>query len=208
MMHAIGEIFKPEEKPIKRARDKCGFTCCLVWSFKTIVRVVCIIAGALQTGMGGYVFYSISSTKDKSVKNYLQLSVIGIYACLTGLMILFAESRTRWTRRAVKVFIFLCNGLARGLVYLIIGGVDVPIPFKVFFVTSLYIGLVVVLGGILSIFEFLFTWRRNRARMNKAIATRQEENKKTQLYDLFEKEDSFNKNKLQEELEMKPMEEA
>ncbi|EGC28226.1 hypothetical protein DICPUDRAFT_93359 [Dictyostelium purpureum] len=192
MMHALGDLFKPEEKEITMERDHCSSGCCVIWTWKVFVRIICLLAGILQTAMGGWVFYTIGSTKTKTVENYLQLSVIGFYCCLTGLMIVFAESRTRWTRRAVKVFVFFCNGLARGLIYILVGAVDqAPLNVEVFGVENVhrYVGLVCIAGGLVSIGEFLMTFRRNRARLNKAIARHQEETKGTQLYDLFERDD-------------------
>ncbi|KAK5584300.1 hypothetical protein RB653_005908 [Dictyostelium firmibasis] len=224
MMHALGDLFKPEEKEIKMDRDKCSGACVAIWTWKTIVRVICLIAGGVQVFMGGYVFYSISFTKDHSVQNYLSLSVVGFYACLTGLLIIFAETRTRWTRRAVKVFVFLCNGLSRGIIYILIGAIDQsPIPFKFLnYITSMHIGLVCIAGGVVSIVEFLVTYRRNRARLNEAIASHQQQTKGTELYDLFEREDFNNPenavaydmekgkdpNYIHQDLEMQPVQEA
>eukprot|EP01133_Synstelium_polycarpum_P003791 gene3791-4372_t len=103
MMHNIGEIFKPEEPPLKRTGDKCGLACCVIISFK----ITAIVA-----------------------------------------------------------------------------------------------------GGVFSILLFVFTWRRNRARKNKDIATLQEQQKKTQLYDLFEREEEKKDQKKEKDLEMQPIEEA
>ncbi|KAF2071037.1 hypothetical protein CYY_007635 [Polysphondylium violaceum] len=221
MMHALGSIFKPEDKPLKVERDKCSFSCCLIWSFKTFVRLICFIMGCAQTAMGAYIFYTLSTTKDHAVKNYLALAVTGFYGVLTGVIIIFSETRTRWTRKAVKVFIFLCTGLARGLVYILFGAINTPIKMDLKIGTfdriPVLIGMGVVAGGILSIIEFCLTYRRNRHRLNDAIAKNQEETKKTQLYDLFEKEDAHG-NKIPpntkekdphfQDLEMQPIEEA
>ncbi|KYR00302.1 hypothetical protein DLAC_03471 [Tieghemostelium lacteum] len=205
MMHAIGDLFKPDEKPLEIPRDTCGFTCCLIWTFKSFVRTFCLIVGFVQLAFGGYVFYQVSdanSYKTKSetiVQTYLRLCAIGIFAVLSGLLIIFAESRTRWTRRAVKVFIILCTGLARGLIYIVIAAVDIGIPFEVKLVklpipiNSKLIGAAVAAAGLLSIIEYLLTWRRNRLRFNKTVSEHQEKTKKTQLYDLFERDEPIKK---------------
>ncbi|EFA79087.1 hypothetical protein PPL_07912 [Heterostelium album PN500] len=214
MMHAVGEIFQPNEPPLERSKEPCGFVCCLLFSFKIFVRIFCLICGIAQCGMGAWSFYSMATTNDHSIQSYLQYAVIGFYGILSGLMIIYAEIRNRWTRKAIRVFIFLANGLARGLVYFLIGVVNVPIPItimKIKLLTARYIGFVIIGGGLLSILSFLLGWRRKRLRKNYDLTVAQEKAKKTQIYELFEqteddkKKTDINKDK---DLEMQNFEEA
>ncbi|GAM19897.1 hypothetical protein SAMD00019534_030720, partial [Acytostelium subglobosum LB1] len=211
MMHAVGEIFKPDEPPLERTKEKCGFFCCVLFTFKLFVRLICLVAGAAQCAMGGYTFYNIANTKTKTIENYIQLSVIGFFAVVTGLAILFAEIRNRWTKKTLRVMIFIANGLARGFVYILIGCIDIPIPFKFWKVTAMHVGVGIIGCGVLSIITFLVSWRRKRQRKNKDIATAQDKTKKTQLYDLFEREDSLKeqitKDGNEKDLEMQPVQE-
>ncbi|EGG20708.1 hypothetical protein DFA_00569 [Cavenderia fasciculata] len=210
MMHAV-EMLKPDDPPLKRSKEPCGLWCCCVFTIALLIRLLCLVAGGVQTAMGGYTFFMIVGTKDKSAVNILQLTVIGIFGLMTGVMILYAELRNRWTRKSLKVFIFLCNGLARGLVYILVGCINIPIPFKVKLgieITAMYIGFFIIGAGFLSLIFWAFTWRRKRLMHRNDIAAHQISEHKTQIYELFEQKQTADPKQQKGDVEMKPVQEA
>ncbi|GAM19081.1 hypothetical protein SAMD00019534_022560 [Acytostelium subglobosum LB1] len=202
MMHQVGDIFQAEEAPLERSKNECGVCCFLIYTLKIFVRLLCLVCGCVQIAMGGFTFYNLSFTRDHSIQNYIQLTVIGAYGVITGFTMLFAEARNKWTRSHIKVLVVLANGLSRGFIYLLIGGLDIPIPFKFRFLKAIYIGAAIMGAGMLSIIAYLVAFRRNRLRKNDDIARKQEKQKRMFIYDIFEKEIEDEKNGASAPLEM------
>jgi len=117
------------------------------------------------------------SFESDSLLNAIQ----GTFLALAGLCILSAELRNRWTsKRGVKVFVFLESWGGRGVFYLIVGALNIPIKVKVMnisYATGLEFGGAVALSGILSIalFPFFFNLNRRREEVKQIWETKKAE---------------------------------
>lgn len=134
------------------------------------VRFYCLIAGLAELGYGGWIFYqtAVDVVPTKIPLNILAGIATGGFCCLGGLAIMFAECRTRWSsRRGVKVFVFLGSWIGRGVFYLVIALLNLPIKVEVYNlkqVTGQEFAAVVGLAGILSICMHPFFWHLERIR--------------------------------------------
>lgn len=141
-----------------------------LYFFMILVRFYCAIAGFAELGYGGWIFYN---TATVVVPTKVPLDIVagiatGGFLLIAGLAILFAELRTRWTaQRSVKVFVFLGSWVGRGLFYLAIALLNLPIQVEVYnlkLVQGKEFAAVVGLAGLLSLIMHPFFWHLERIR--------------------------------------------
>eukprot|EP01112_Ceratiomyxa_fruticulosa_P007405 TRINITY_DN1918_c0_g1_i2.p1 TRINITY_DN1918_c0_g1~~TRINITY_DN1918_c0_g1_i2.p1 ORF type:complete len:252 (-),score=54.17 TRINITY_DN1918_c0_g1_i2:136-891(-) len=169
----------PPKEELPDKPPKVRGHCCLYFA-AALVRLVCIIAGFAELGYGGWICY-----QEKNYKGFTSDSLLngiqGIFLLLAGLAILFAEFRNRWTtKRTVKVFVFLESWGGRGVFYLILGALNIPIKVKVMnisYATGLEFGGLTALGGLLSIslFPFFYNLGRRRDEVKQIWETKRSE---------------------------------
>eukprot|EP01113_Clastostelium_recurvatum_P004315 TRINITY_DN118_c0_g1_i2.p1 TRINITY_DN118_c0_g1~~TRINITY_DN118_c0_g1_i2.p1 ORF type:complete len:238 (-),score=41.95 TRINITY_DN118_c0_g1_i2:205-918(-) len=165
--------------PIKppKVRGSCFLYFCIV-----LVRFYCLIAGIVELGYGGWCLYQIYADEkqfrrgpiDKIFVPALLQAVIGLFLILVGLCIVAGELRTRWTTtRAIKVIVFLGSYMGRGVFYLCVAMLNMPISVEVystkfqgkpFVVAGQLIAVVLALAGLLSILMHPFVWQLERKR--------------------------------------------
>jgi len=169
--NTVTETEKLPEKPPKVKGHLC------LYFTAGVVRLICVAAGLAELGYGGWILYQEKNFKQFGSDALLNV-IQGIFLVLAGVTILFAELRTRWTtKRTVKVFVFLESWGGRGVFYLILGALNIPIKVKVLnisYATGLEFGGLVAFAGILSIsvFPFFYNLARRRDEVHQIWETK------------------------------------
>eukprot|EP01111_Echinosteliopsis_oligospora_P005868 TRINITY_DN195_c0_g1_i1.p1 TRINITY_DN195_c0_g1~~TRINITY_DN195_c0_g1_i1.p1 ORF type:complete len:273 (+),score=61.15 TRINITY_DN195_c0_g1_i1:141-959(+) len=130
-----------------------------------LLRMYGLIIAALMIAMGAYLEYQIKDNLSPYLK-VVEFALMGAFFIVCGVLTLLIETRTHATlKHCLSAYFFLGNPLARGLFYLLVGGLTFVQKFDPPYVKGWWVGCAILgCGGLnLIYYPFYWAWRRERS---------------------------------------------